>query len=285
MQFHGPFASLLNHERDFQLRLDRIRAHRAIHTIIAFTAWVALILIPVPKLVAADSGASTITSLSADQVVDNLVRRNNERAQALLHSEGTRVYHLAYRGFPGDRDAEMVLKATYDRPSSKEFQVVSESGSKLIVDRVFKKLLEGEKEAAQPAISARSQLNRDNYDFEMVGYEPSNTGGQYVLRVSPKSRSKYVYRGKVWVDGTDFAVTRIEAEPAQNPSFWTKKSEIHHEYKKVGAFWLPAKNESVSYVRLGGRATLTIEYKDYRVTGAGQPNGTPTIVSSDAGVR
>jgi membrane peptidoglycan carboxypeptidase len=285
MQFHGPFASLLNHERDVQPRLDRIRAHQAIHTIIAFTAWVALILIPVPKLVAADSGASTSTSLSADQVVDNLVRRNNERAQALLHSEGTRVYHLSYRGFPGDRDAEMVLKATYDRPSSKEFQVVSESGSKLILDRVFKKLLEGEKEAAQPAISARSQLNRDNYDFEMVGYEPSNTGGQYVLRVSPKSRSKYVYRGKVWVDGTDFAVTRIEAEPAQNPSFWTKKSEIHHEYKKVGAFWLPAKNESVSYVRLGGRATLTIEYKDYRVTAAGQPNGTTTIVSSDAGVR
>jgi hypothetical protein len=38
------------------------------------------------------------------------------------------------------------------------------------------------------------------------------------------------------VDGIDFAVTHIEAEPAQNPSFWTKKSEIHHEYKKVGAF-------------------------------------------------
>jgi hypothetical protein len=283
MQFHGPFASLLNHERDVQLRLDRIAAHRTIRTMIALIAWVALM--PVPRLVGADSGASTSASLSADQVVDNLVRRNNERAQALLHSEGTRVYHLAYRGFPGDRDAEMVLKATYDRPSSKEFQVVSESGSKLILDRVFKKLLEGEKEAAEPAISARSQLNRDNYDFEMVGYEPSNTGGQYVLRVSPKSRSKYVYRGKVWVDGTDFAVTRIEAEPAQNPSFWTKKSEIHHEYKKVGAFWLPAKNESVSYVRLGGRATLTIEYKDYRVTAAGQPNGTPIIVSSDAGVR
>jgi membrane peptidoglycan carboxypeptidase len=164
----------------------------------------------------------------------------------------------------------MTVEATYDSPSTKEFKVVSQSGSKLILDRVLKKLLESEKEAAQPAISARTQLNRDNYDFEMVGYEASETGGQYVLRVSPKSRSKYVYRGKVWVDGTDFAVTRIEGEPAQNPSFWTKKSEIHHEYKKVQAFWLPARNESVSYIRLGGRATLTIEYKDYRVTDARQ---------------
>lgn len=243
---------------------------RTIRIVTALIGWVALI--SGPNLLGADSGArsSSIpsTPLSADQVVDNLVRKNQERAQALLHSEGTRVYHLAYRGFPGDRDAEMIVKATYDSPSSKEFTVVSESGSKLILNRVFKKLLESEKEAAQPAISVRTQLNRDNYSFELVGYEPSNSGGQYVLRVSPKSRSKYVYSGKVWVDGIDFAVTHIEAEPAQNPSFWTKKSEIHHEYRKVGDFWLPARNESVSYIRLGGRATLTIEYKDYRVTDA-----------------
>jgi hypothetical protein len=110
----------------------------------------------------------------------------------------------------------MTVKATYNSPSSKAFEVVSQSGSKLIQDRVFKKLLEGEKEAAQPAISAQTQLNRDNYNFELVGYEPSNAGGQYVLRVSPKSRSKYVYRGKVWVDGDDFAVTHIEADCARS---------------------------------------------------------------------
>ncbi len=204
--------------------------------------------------------------LSTDQVVDNLVRQNSERAAALLHSEATRVYHLVYHGFPGDREAEMTVQATFNSPSSKEFKVISQSGSRMILDRVFKKLMESEQEATQPAMSARTQLNRDNYGFELVGYEPTSTGGMYVLRVSPKTKSKYVYRGTVWVDATDFAVTRIEAEPAQNPSFWTKRSQIHHEYKKVDAFWLPVRNESVSYIRLGGRATLTIEYKDYRVT-------------------
>jgi hypothetical protein len=274
----------MNNERSVKLRLTRMTILRTIPTVTATIARAPLITVPliavsliiVPNLVGADSGtpspSKSSPSLSADQVVDNLVRKNQERAQALLHSEGTRIYHLTYRGFPGDRDAEMTVEATYDSPSTKEFKVVSENGSKLILNRVFKKLLEGEKEAAQPAISARTRLNRDNYNFELLGYEPSNAGGQYVLQVSPKSRSKYVYRGKVWVDGTDFAVTHIDAEPIQNPSFWTKKSEIHHEYKKVGAFWLPARNESVSYIRLGGRATLTIEYKDYRVTvPAGQP--------------
>ncbi len=254
-----------------------VRPARAVTAIVALAA-----LIIAPKLLLAQEApplSRTSAPLSADQVVDNLVLRTQERTQALLHSEATRVYHLVYRGFPGDREAEMTVQATYNSPSSKEFKIVSQSGSKLIQDRVFKKLLDSEKEAAQPAMSARSQLNRANYNFELVGYEPSPTGFQYVLRVSPKGKSIYVYRGKVWVDGTDFAVARIEAEPAQNPSFWTKKSEIHHEYKKVDAFWLPARNESVSSIRLGGHATLTIEYKDYRVTDGRLPREAGTAPS------
>ncbi len=211
----------------------------------------------------------TTAPLTVDQVVDNLVRRDLERAQALGHYESTRVYRLTYIGFPGDRHAEMTVEASYDRPSTKRFQIISQSGSNLIINRVFKRLLASEIEAAEPEMHVRTLLNRDNYYFALIGFEPSEAGSQYVLGVYPKTRSKYLYRGKVWVDGTDFAVTRIEAEPAQNPSFWIKKSEIHHEYMKVQDFWLPRRNQSVSYIRLGGRATLTIEYKDYRVSDSG----------------
>lgn len=231
---------------------------------------IAIVLALATPLLSADSSLPR-ASLSTDQVVDNLIRKNDERAQALLHSEATRVYRLSYHGFPSDREAEMTVVATYDSPSRKEFKIVSQTGSKLVQDRVFKRLLESEKEAAEPAMNARTQLNRDNYDFQLLGFEPSATGGQYILQVTPKAKSKYVYRGKIWVDATDFAVTHIEAEPATNPSFWTKKNEIHHDYTKVDAFWLPARNESISYIRLGGRATLTIEYKNYRVTDARAP--------------
>lgn len=227
----------------------------------------------------------TTAPLSVDQVVDNLVRKDLQRAQALRHYESTRLYRLSYHGFPGDREAEMTVEATYDSPSTKRFKVTSQTGSKLIIDRVFKRLLESEKEAAEPEMHARTLLNRDNYEFALVGFEPSEKGGQYVLAVSPKTKSKYLYRGKVWVDATDFAVTRIDAEPAQNPSFWTKKSEIRHEYMKVQDFWLPRRNESVSYIRLGGRATLTIEYDNYLVTDARTPENTTKASTSDVGAR
>lgn len=217
----------------------------------------------------ADSGilppSITTAPLTVDQVVTNLVRHDEARAHALRHYESTRVYRLSYRGFPSDREAEMTVEAAFDSPSTKKFKIVSQSGSKLIIDRVFKKLLESEKEAAEPEMHARTLLNPNNYDIALVAFDSSAVGSQYVLAVYPKAKSKYVYRGKVWVDGTDFAVTRIDAEPALNPSFWTKKSEIHHEYMKVKDFWLPRRNESISYIRLGGRAALTIEYNNYRV--------------------
>jgi hypothetical protein len=237
----------------------------------------------------------TTAPLSVEQVVNNLVRKDAERARALHHYESTRIYRLAYRGFPGDRDAEMTVEAIYDSPSyggpsTKNFKVISQNGSKLVIDRVFKRLLESETEAADPEMHAHTLLNRDNYDFALIGFEAPGVysldkAGQYVLAVYPKTKSKYLYRGKVWVDGTDFAVTRIEAEPAQNPSFWTKKSEIYHEYMKVQDFWLPRRNESVSYIRLGGRATLTIEYNNYRDVDSGAMGKTPKASSHGGDAR
>lgn len=227
----------------------------------------------------------TTAPLSVDQVVNNLIHRDIERAQALRHYESRRVYRLSYRGFPSDREAEMAVDATYDSPATKSFKVISQSGSKLVIDRVFKRLLDSEKEAAEPELHAHTLLNRDNYDFALTAFEPSAQSGQYVLTVVPKTKSKYLYRGKIWVDANDFAVTRIEAEPAQNPSFWTKKNEIHHDYMKVQDFWLPRRNESISYIRLGGRATLTIEYNDYRVTDARSTEADPKPSTSGAGVH
>jgi hypothetical protein len=86
-----------------------------------------------------------------------------------------------------------------------------------------------------------------------------------VLRLLPKTKNKFLYRGKIWVDAQDFAVVRIEGEPGKNPSMWIKKTGIAHKYVKVDGFWLPAENHTESFIRLGGKATLSIEYQDYKI--------------------
>ena len=211
--------------------------------------------------------------LPVDQVVSQLVERNREREEALRKFQGTRVYSIKYTGFFGAHSAEMTVNVSYTSPDHKEFTIVSQSGSKFIVDHVLKGLLDGEKESANPDNKQRTTLNATNYDFTLDQYDTSGETPQYVLDVKPKKDSKFVYRGKIWVDGRDFAVTRIQAEPAKSPSFWVKKSEVNHRYEKVDEFWLPAENKTDSWIRLGGHAVLSIEYQDYKITEAAPLDG------------
>jgi hypothetical protein len=206
--------------------------------------------------------------LPGEVVVEKLQRQNALRAAALTQFEGKRTYRVQYRGFPSNHDAEMVVHVVYRAPSSKQFTVVSQTGSKFIGDRVFKKLLEGEQEAANEENRRRSALSTENYEFALAGYENSPEGGRYILNLLPKTKNKFLYRGKIWVDAKDFAVVRIEGEPAKNPSFWIKKTNIVHRYVKVDGFWLPAENHSESVIRLGGKAILSIEYGDYKILAA-----------------
>jgi len=213
--------------------------------------------------------------LTTDDVVHKLVDMNIRRQKALRAFRGTRIYRAEYRGL-GARSAEMVVRVHYEAPATKDFTIESATGSKLIIDRVFAKLLEAEKEALNADVQRRSALTEDNYRFTLTGYEEGPARAKYILVVEPRTRDKFLYRGRIWVDATDFAVVRVEAQPAKNPSFWTKNTEVVQEYSKVGGFWLPAQNRSVSTIRLGGRAELSIEYKDYEITPVADASGRPT---------
>lgn len=208
------------------------------------------------------SAAGEAPRLSAEQIVQQMAIRNRERAEDLKGYTDERHYSVTYSGFALKLSASMVVDATYDSPSTKDFRIVSEGGSKLLVDKVLKKLLETEKDAA--AEPGQTALTAANYGFTLVGQESVNGRPCYVLQVDPKTDSRLLYRGKVWVDAKDFAVAQIEAEPAQNPSFWIRRTRIHHVYGKTGAFWLPEHNQSETDVRVGGTAVLTIDYGTYR---------------------
>ena len=91
-------------------------------------------------------------------MVSKLVQKNLERAQALSAYEGTRIYRLEYRGFPSSRSAEMIVDVKYRSPGTKEFEIRSEKGSHLMIDRVFQKLLQSEKEALSEENQARYRV-------------------------------------------------------------------------------------------------------------------------------
>lgn len=215
----------------------------------------------------AGAGASAVRAASVGEIVAKMTAENAQRAEDLKGYTEERHYTVRYRGFPLDLSASLTVEATYDAPDTKHFQIVSETGSKLLADKVLKRLLTTEEEAARDP--EKTALTAENYTFALVGRDTVDGRLCYVLEVEPKTDSKLLYRGRVWVDGQDYAVVKIDAEPSQNPSFWIRKTTIHHEYAKTGPFWLPERNRSETQVRLGGTAVLSIDYGTPKTEAAG----------------
>lgn len=238
---------------------------------------------PPPAILSAAAPVLTEAApgITADGIVQLLAEHNRLRADELKGYTDRRRYSVTYHGFAANLQATMVVDATYDAPSTKEFHIVSESGSKLLATHVLRKLLETEQQAARDP--AEAALTPENYAFTLLGM--SSAGGRpcYVLQVEPKSHAPLLYRGQVWIDAQDYAVARIEAEPARNPSFWIKGTHIHHVFSRSGPFWLPDSNESVSEVRVGGSAVLTIDYGVYRTESQDDAASSPGIPAESRG--
>ena len=232
-----------------------------------FCLGLCLLLLCHPEALPQDGAAAARPVTS--EIVQRLVAENEQRSRELGAYTARRHYHIAYVGFPHPAEADMIVDAVCNGANSKHFDVVSESGSHLLLDHVLKKLLKTEqKDAAHRADSA---LTPENYTFSLVGVEQEEGRLLYVLTVEPILSGALLYRGKIWVDAQDYAVVKIEAQPARSPSFWIRNTQINRQYEKAGDFWLPRSDRSETRVRLGGRAVLTIEYGDYHFATAATP--------------
>jgi hypothetical protein len=83
---------------------------------------------------------------------------------------------------------------------------------------------------------------------------PGQRGGPVIVSI----------RGRIWVDTEDFAIARIEGQPAKNPSFWIRSVQVVQRYGRTDQFWLPAMNHSVAQARILGATEVVIEYSDYK---------------------
>jgi outer membrane lipoprotein-sorting protein len=213
--------------------------------------------------------ANVSAPLSADEVMQRVVERNDTRAKALEGYSGLRTYHLECHCV-SHKKADIVIRIDYQAPNKKQFTIVSETGSGTVRHRVFRKLLEAEQESMREDNQQRSAITPENYTFQMSAYAKTGTDEFYVLDAQPRSQNKFLFRGQIWVDAKDFAITRVEGEPALNPSWWTVKTDFKRRYQKIGDFWLPESNESETKVRVFGTAVLSIEYRDYQITPASE---------------
>ena len=210
-----------------------------------------------------DHNGTPPETLSADQIVVQMEHHSASQREGLKRYHAVRHYQVEYRGFTKTIAASMEVDVEFDVSSGKSFRILSQSGSKFLCDKVLKRAVDSEKEASKDRDA--TALTPANYRFKVAGSETLGGRLAYIMQVDPVANSKFLYRGKIWVDAQDFAVVKIEAEPAKNPSFWISRTLIRSTSSKTGSFWLPKQNRSETKVRIGGTAVLTNDYGDYQI--------------------
>jgi len=218
-------------------------------------AVVAALLVAVPPALTAPRDS---IPTSAD-IVARMAERDAEMRAVFSGYTVLRRYEVVNK----HRHAEMLARLVCAADGGKQFSILHEGGSSAIRKYVFRKMLKAETDASHGETRESTRIIPANYSFEMVGMAVVDGRLTYVLEIHPKTKSKYLIRGCIWVDATDYAIARIEGSPARNPSFWTKSVHFVHTYQKVGALWLAASTKSVTDIRIFGTAELSISNFNY----------------------
>lgn len=204
-------------------------------------------------------------ALTTDEIVNRMISADAARMPRLKEYTSIRHYSLVNTRF--ETKAAMTVRMVYRRPGVKEFEILEQSGPGPVRTKVFKRMLDSEKEASNGAARAETQISPRNYAFRLLESKDVDGRKCFVLEAEPKTKNKLLFRGRVFIDAEDFAVARIEGSPAQSPSFWVTKTEFVHKYKKFGPFWLAVSNESDTDVRIFGRTRVSINYGEYAIQG------------------
>ena len=188
----------------------------------------------------------------------NLVLQRLEEVQhqdpARSRPYDVRREYKVFRGYDRQTTSEVMAQINFVPPGMKTYKIIQAQGNSR-GEKIVRELLDRETESAKKGLG--SEITRTNYDFVFLRQENFGVVPEYVLRIVPKRKDKYLLRGQIWVDASTFRIRRIEGVPAKSPSMWIKGIHITLQYAELNGMWIPISFDAIATVRLLGEYTLT----------------------------
>jgi hypothetical protein len=221
---------------------------------------------------------SAPVGVTSDEIVAKMLERNRLRNERLRRYSAVRTYEI--RNSEGKLAAQAVVRVDYRAPDKKTFNKASEKGSGIVRHLVFDRLIQSESETSSGREHRDSAITTANYTFALSGEEDVGLYHCFVLEATPKSKEKYLFEGKIWIDAQDFAIVKIAGHPAKKPSFWINRADFVRQYQRIDGFWLPCRDETSVEVKIYGRRVFTVDHQQY-VINPGNPLQAETSDMSD----
>jgi hypothetical protein len=198
------------------------------------------------------SSTAELKSPDLNLIVQRLEDAQHQDPAQSRPYEVTREYRV-FRGDDRQPTSEVRAQISFVPPDMKTYKIVQARGNSR-GETLVRELLDRETEAAKKRRG--SEMSRTNYDFVFLRQENFGLVPEYVLRIVPKRKDKYLLRGQIWVDASTFRIRRIEGIPARSPSFWIKELHFTLQFAQLGGMWVPVSFDAIATLRLLGEYTL-----------------------------
>lgn len=181
----------------------------------------------------------------------------------------TDVEHYAvYRGNDETHPvAEMTVRDTYTKGSGKQYTVLSQSGSSVILRLGLKPLLENEQTINKPGNVEKSWFNSANYEMTLEPGRVQNLNGRacYVLAMKPKGEAPNLIIGTMWTDAKDGTLVQIQGVASKNPSAFSGTTHMMRQYANVNGYSMAVHARAESTSPIFGHTVVTVDYSDYHL--------------------
>jgi hypothetical protein len=225
-----------------------------------------------PALFVAAIGASIVTATlvaapatsSSSQTVSDTVSRFLESGQPPLKAYRARR-HLEASSRGGKMKAQLDAQTTLLPDGAFSFEVLNESGSNLLRQRILRAARLEEQDNHNSAKLADSDFTRENYDF--LVQESTRDGDLVRISLAPRRKSQLLIDGAAFVRRDDADLVRIQGVLSKRPSFWTRKVEITRHYARIDGVRVPIEVRLDADVLLVGDSAFDMTYQYLAING------------------
>ncbi len=180
---------------------------------------------------------------------------------------------VSYRAFrrltastrAGKMTAAIEAMTSLDPKKGFTYQITAEEGSGTIRNHVLLPALQAEQKAVM-ADAKHMALTRDNYEFLAVAGRDEDVLTQ--VDIKPRRKHGLLINGSVFLEDNTADLVRVEGEPTERPSFWTRHVKIIREYARVGGVRVPVSMRSTADVLVVGASNFAMTYRYTEINGA-----------------
>ena len=175
------------------------------------------------------------------------------------------VRHLEASSRGGKMKGQLEAQTTLLPDGTFSFEVLKESGSNLVRQRVLHAALREEQDNHNNAKLAESDFTRENYNFLVE--EASADSDLVRISLAPRRKSQLLIDGAAFVRRDDADLVRIQGVLSKRPSFWTRKVAITRHYARIDGVRVPIEVRLDADVLLVGDSAFDMTYQYLAING------------------